>query len=220
MQVVYPTHYPNDGLYHTHKVSMMEPLKRRSHITEPSMRSKYITDIERKVRSSLEMKDFTKFCKKYLDMTQCSFFTGIDSSKGGGKVSIELHHEPFTLYDLVNIVLSRREEENLSISELSVAEEVTKLHYDGLVGLIPVSLTVHKLIHKGELVVPLQLVYGKFLKFVHDYEEYISDDLIEDLQEKIELSRQFKPEDWSLLEKRFLYVDAEGVKTTDKLELS
>lgn len=218
MQVVYPTHYPKDGMYHTKKISALEPLQRRVNISEPSLRAKFITRVEAIVRGSLEIKAFTKFANKYLDMTQCSFFNGIDKSKGGGKVSIEIHHEPFTLFDIVNIVLTRRETEQLLISELSIAEEVAKLHYEGKVGLIPVSKTVHKLVHKGEVLIPLQRVFGGFLEFVHEYENYIPDDLIEMLQQKIEDSKNFTPEDLSILEKRFLYLDIEGQDPMDSVK--
>lgn len=206
MQVSHTQHFPNDGKYHTVKIDKLEPVKRTVNLKTPKDRVRFIQQVERQVRSSLENKEFTAFLKKNIDMVRCSFFNGIDSSKQK-KVRIEIHHEPFTLFDLVNIVLTKWETEGKPLSYLFIAEEVAKLHYDGKVGLIPLSLTIHKLVHRGDVIIPLQRVHGDFLGFLQEYEDYISDDYKEMLKEKLEDSKNFKEEDLSILETRYVYLD-------------
>ena len=68
----------------------------------------------------------------------------------------------------------------------SVAYEVMFLHYNGLVGLIPLSATVHELVHNKYLFVPLDRVYGYWEDFYNMYFEYMDEGLIELVRENKE----------------------------------
>ena len=129
---------------------------------------KFIKMVETICRSSIEYKQYIQYLKDEVDMTQCSFFQNINK-KNGAKVSIEIHHEPFTLFDIVQIVTEKHIKEDIQINPLNVAEEVMKLHYRNLVGLIPLSVTVHELVHDGKIFIPLQYLYGDYTKFIHEY---------------------------------------------------
>ena len=85
-----------------------------------------------------------------------------------------------------------------------------RLHYRGLVGLIPLSVTAHELVHDGKLIVPLNCVYGKFVQFVKEYYDYIDDVLLVMLNEKIEQTKNLKAEDMSILSVRYIYTDVDG----------
>ena len=106
--------------------------------------------------------------------------------------------------------MNRQEKELGYINELQVAEEVMRLHYRGLVGLIPLSVTAHELVHDGKLIVPLNCVYGKFVQFVKEYYDYIDDVLLVMLNEKIEQTKNLKAEDMSILSVRYIYTDVDG----------
>ena len=177
-------------------------------ITNDRQRVKLIKTIQTYVRSSLEYKDLIKYLKDYIDMNQCEFFQNFDGSQKPGL--IQIHHEPFDLFSITQIVMNRQEKELGYINELQVAEEVMRLHYRGLVGLIPLSVTAHELVHDGKLIVPLNCVYGKFVQFVKEYYDYIDDVLLVMLNEKIEQTKNLKAEDMSILSVRYIYTDVDG----------
>ena len=69
----------------------------------------------------------------------------------------------------------RRETEHLPIEILPIAESVMCLHYDGIVGLIPLSKTQHELIHSSKCFIPLQHIYQDYDKYYEMIEEYIEE---------------------------------------------
>lgn len=178
---------------------------------------KFIKTLERIVRSSDEYKQYIQFLKKEIDMTRCTFFSNV-SNKNGGKISIEIHHEPFTLFDIVSIVLDKYIDMNLDINPLTISEEVMKIHYKNLVGLIPLSVTVHKLVHDGKIFIPLQNVYGNYIGFIEEYSPYISPSIENMLQIKLNMSKEIDNLDTSILEKKYVYLDVEGFNLPHLIE--
>ena len=172
---------------------------------------KTIKEIERLVRGSLEYRDYIKFLKQNIDMNMCSFFVGV-SRKNGEKVKIEIHHEPFTLFDISQIVLEKHIDQSpYAVNTFVIAEEVAKLHYQGSVGLIPISKTIHDLVHDGKLFIPLQNLYGFYIRFIEDYEPYIPNDILAMLETKLAMSQDIESQDMSILETKYTYLDVEGM---------
>lgn len=176
-----------------------------------------INQIERAVRSSSEYRQYVAFLKKEIDMTQCAFFHNVNN-KDGKKVSIEIHHEPFTLFDITKIVLESWQTQMKKVNILKIAEEVMQLHYQNKVGLIPLSLTVHELVHSGKILIPLQNVYGDFVSFLEEYDHYITEDLRDTLEKKFTMSKDVAAQDTSILEKRFVYLEVDGFNFPQLLE--
>lgn len=151
---------------------------------------KLIRNIESIVRTSFEYQEFRDYLLTEMDMTQCAFLEGLDM-RDSRRIKVELHHAPFTLYDIVEIVVNKHRVEKGIIYPLDIANEIMQLHYEGKVGLIPLSTTVHETVHTGVVFVPVHYVYGKFLQFFNEYENYIKTDLKNSLKENIEISEQF-----------------------------
>lgn len=185
-------------------------------ITNDKQRSKLVKSIETYIRSSMEYGDLIKYLRENIDMNCCEFFHNINGVKQ--KRVIEIHHEPFDLYTLTNIVMNKHEKEYGFIDELMVAQEVMKLHYVGLVGLIPLSVTAHELVHAGKLVVPLNCVYGRFVQFVKDYFDYIDPSYLAMLNDKIKLTKNLSREDMSILNVRYIYTDIDGFRLPEIIE--
>jgi hypothetical protein len=93
-----------------------------------------------------------------------------------------------------------------------------KIHYQNKVGLIPLSATVHKLLHTGRIFVPLQNVYGNFIGFLEEYEPYISNDLKNILECKLKMSKDVQNQDTSILERKYIYLDVEGFNLPQIIE--
>lgn len=140
---------------------------------------KYLSSIEKEIRGSFEYRQMIKYLKDYMGMDQCSFIHV--SSKDESAVRIEIHHYPFTLYDIVCIVYKKRCYYQEPLDVELVAKEVTMLHYKLLVGLIPLSITAHQLTHAGKLFIPVQDVLGRYRIFVDFYKEFCDPEQLDTL---------------------------------------
>ena len=189
-------------------------------LQKPSQRKKVIKRIESIVRSSMEYRDYIQYLKDYMDMRQCAFFPNINNQGGENKrIKIEIHHEPFTLYDLVSVVLDKQIALGYPINELYIAEEVMKLHYDNMVGLVPLSKTIHQIITRSnKIFVPLPMVYGDYKKFLVDYEEWIPDYMLEKLDQKILESQSVQEDSFKAVERKYTYVNVDGIVLPQRME--
>lgn len=142
-------------------------------LEDSNAKTKYIFSIEKLIRKSFEYSNYIRFLKEKMDLTKCKFLKNIDIKEI--KVSLEMHHYPFSLYDLTEIILDRRIKLDLPINDYLIAEDVMRLHYENKVGLVPLTVTVHELVHDGQLFIPTNFVYGNYNKFVEEYNDYISD---------------------------------------------
>ena len=180
-------------------------------------RVKFIKRCEKVIRSSMEYKDYIAYLRDYVDMDSCAFFNMI-SSKDNKKAKIEIHHEPFTLYDYVSVVVDRFIGEGLPLNDLLIADEVMELHYNNMVGLIPLSKTIHEAVHNSnKIFIPLSMVYGNYKAFLENekYLPYI-DELLDKLETKINQTKNLKEEDFDALKQQFTYIEMEGVETAEK----
>lgn len=182
--------------------------------------TQYIKKIEKYVRQSFEYKEYIRYLRETVDMNTCTFFHNIDTSDGYN-MHIEFHHAPFTLYDICSIVLARYIDSGRKFSQMQVANKVCSLHYEGLVGLIPLSVTVHKLVHQGSIFIPIQNVYGNIKSFVKIYKPYINNELIGTLKYVLQASKlvtnnEYQPD---VLKQKFTYLKIDGMEFPNKLEI-
>ncbi len=125
----------------------------------------YIKYIERLIRSSYEYRQYIGILKSHMDLTQCRFISDADISET--KVSLEMHHYPFTLFELVSFhkdFIEEKEGISASWNPFKIANDIMKMHYEGKIGLVPLSLTAHELVHEGYLFIPLneEFVFGNW----------------------------------------------------------
>jgi hypothetical protein len=133
---------------------------------------KYISDIERIVRSSREYRVYVQYLRQYMDMNSSVFLANVNNIETT-KIKIELHHTPFTLFDIVLTIFNKRSRNQESLNVFLVAKEVAYIHYFLYVGLIPLSRTEHKLVHTQSLFIPLDLVLGRYEDFIEMYKQDI-----------------------------------------------
>ena len=171
-------------------------------------KAKFIKKLERICRSSLEYKEFISYLINNVGMEFCSFFNNVNMDLGK-RIKIEIHHEPFTLFDIASIVLEKFIATGQEINPIKISEEIMRLHYEGKVGLIPLSITAHQLVHDGKLFIPLQYLDQGFLRFFKEYKQYIpaNSPLADLLRMKIELSKTTKPDVNGVLNKKYIYIN-------------
>jgi len=176
---------------------------------------KLIKKIEHFVRSSYEYRDYITFLKEELDMNQCALFPKLQRND----VSLEIHHSPLTLYDITSIIFSYMQINTVEPTSFDIADEVMRVHYEGIVGLIPLTETAHELVHNGDIFIPIDKVYGDIKEFYKRYKDGFTTDHIELLKENIRVTKQLNKEKYSpsILERKFTYLDVEGVEFPHKL---
>lgn len=147
---------------------------------------KLIKNVERHIRTSREYKDYIGYLKNEIGLNTCAILGEIDHSRA----EIEMHHYPFTLYDIVNIVAASRIVRGEGVTSLTLAHEVMNLHYENLVGIVPLSRTVHELAHSGEIFINLKQVFGDVNEFVKRYSDGLTDGYIDDFNKLVALTNQ------------------------------
>lgn len=181
-------------------------------------REKYINDLERHVRSSYEYRNMVQYLREYMNMNSCAFIPNI-TNEVNRKIKIELHHSPFTLRDICVTILNKRIKNNEMLTIESVAYEVMFVHYSLMVGLIPLSETVHQLVHSQYIFIPTDKVYGYYKNFVKTYNDYIDPELLDKLDEleRLTIAGTYNDSYKEVLEKKYITIDMEGNNQFDKL---
>ena len=155
---------------------------------EDDIDNKLMSYLKRMCRGSFEYKEYIKHFKEVLQYTKCKVFN-IDITEV--PVSIEIHHTPFSMETIVGAVTSRMYSvQGVPIDPKDVAEEVMQLHYDGKIGLIPLTSTIHEAVHNNTIHIKPGDIYGNYQAFFEEYEEYLEDDSVNHYNRVITLSNE------------------------------
>lgn len=205
---------PKSRVEHTRRTLniQIEELPERPIFLDRSARErrKFITKVEQIVRSSDEYKSYIKYLREHFDMSHCEVFPKVINGNGK-KYSIEIHHEPFQLSWITDTVVRKRQDLHESLNPLLIANEIMELHYNGKVGLIPLSATAHELVHSDRIAIPLQFIYQRYDLFADEYDIWISDYIKDIIRLKVELSMKCnKIQSDVLLDPTVTYIDVEG----------
>ena len=129
--------------------------------------------IERIVRGSYELKSYRDYLKESVRFDHCTILSGIPAS---GLKKIEMHHHPFCLYDLCKITLESARRWNQRVSPLLVAERVVEDHYRNEVGLVPLTETIHEMVHAGQILIDPRCIFGDWLSWARRHAPLIRED--------------------------------------------
>jgi len=141
----------------------------------------YIKDVESQVRRSFEYRQFIKYLRETMGLNKCAFLQNV-SNEETFDIKIELHHYPFSLRDIADIVYRKRAYYKESLEVQMVAKEVMECHYKLIIGLISLSETVHELAHSHRLFIPVDKVVGRYKLFVELYKPFIEPEMLETLE--------------------------------------
>ena len=187
------------------------------YIYKEDINEKLLKKLVTTVRNSLEYKEYIQFLKDELDMNYCSFFNNINWDYA----EIDMHHVMLTLYDIIYIVSMKKLNEESNITIYDIMEEVMKLHYECKVLLIPISKTIHELVHSGDIFIPLNCAFGNFNEFYNEYKKYFTTEQKELIKEYISLSndiiKDYKTPE--ILKRKFTYLSIDGVELPKKIKL-
>lgn len=171
--------------------------------------NKYLKDVEKVVRSSFEYREFIKYIKCYYNMYHSASFENITGMDSG--VRIEIHHTPFSLYDIVKIVYDKRAFYHEDLQVEMVAKEVMELHYKQLIGLYPLTETEHKLVHNGYLFIPTHKVWGRYDLFFSLYREFAEEyrDTLDNVEDYSKVAYD-EEKSRKLMAQSNVYIDTSG----------
>lgn len=171
---------------------------------------KFLAELEKSVRGSFEYQQYIQYLRNAFNMNSCAFYRNV-TNVPNPKIKIHIHHDPITLYDICTIIFRKRQTLGESIDEESIAKEVMWNHYNGFVGLIPLSETAHELVHANYLFIPCTHVFGEYKEFVNMYKQFFTLDqldLIKDIEDASTLYTSDRAK--HLFQQRFTYVDDSG----------
>mgnify|MGYP007069865802 CR=1 FL=1 len=187
-------------------------------LSNPKRLTGFFFAVERLVRTSWAYRRLTDFLRQWSDMRKCAFYENVNSIDTTG-IHIHLHHAPFTLFDIVSVVYQRRLACHEPVDEEDVAQEVIWNHYRMVCGLIPLSETVHELVHNGFLFIPTSAPFGYYRKFVVDYEPFIDRELMRVLTRNEEASMEYDmAKETKVLTFQSVYLDPTGAWSFPRME--
>lgn len=153
-------------------------------ILEEKDKKAIIKSAERLVRSSIEYSSYLGQLKGLADLTRCSILGNIDTEMA----SIEMHHYPFSLYDIVDIVFNKKVERGEPITSITLMNEVLEMHFNHYCGMVPLSKTIHEMTHSGRIFINLDQVFWDPEPFLKKYGKYVPQHLWGNLEKIIHLS--------------------------------
>ena len=175
----------DDELYLSADSSFFEESFTTDRIVTAEEMVRFIKKIEVLVRGSREYKAWVGHLRGDVGLNRCSFLSNLDFSTD--EIGLEMHHCPLTLYEIVEIVLNHRFARGQAVTSLSAADEVLRAHFEGHVGVVPLSRSVHKLVHAGTVAIHALQVHGDWLSFVRDYSDGINEETVAKLLRFVEL---------------------------------
>lgn len=206
----------NDTDYDVIKITNLEPVNEEVYdlIDEKDLK-KYFADIERTVRNSFEYRKYISYLRENFDMTKCSIYENVSNADTLG-IKIHIHHEPITLYDIVVTIYNKRKFFHEDLSIFMVAKEAMYVHYCLMIGLIPLSETVHELVHNQYLFIPTTKVFGHYKEFIKQYNDFLPEGLEATLNE-IEKASEDYEDQLQVLEKHYIYLDTGEIQKSPDL---
>lgn len=154
---------------------------------------KFIKNTERLIRQSREYSTYIKEVRStYTELNKDNILSNITNAD----TNLEFHHYPFTLYEIIEIIMLSHVVKNEKFTSFSIAKEIMVLHYKHLIGLVSLSETMHELAHSSNLFLSEKQIFGDYRGFMKIYENVISADLKNKIHNMEELSKAGAPSDF------------------------
>ena len=102
---------------------------------------KFIRSTEAIIRQSKEYNDYLALIKTNYNILN---FDNVLSHISDTDACIEIHHYPFTLYDLVDTVMTYHLANKENFTSFSIAKEIMEEHFSHHIGFVPLTKTNHE----------------------------------------------------------------------------
>lgn len=136
-----------------------------------------IKKIEKYIRSSIEYRKWCLYIRDEKNLNTCEYFKDVWDNIEDGELTTEVHHNIFTLYDIVETVAYKLQKEYTDnkkvLLPIDISREVINLHLDDKVSCIVLSKTIHEAYHSGLYKYKQKNCTGNWESFAKEYIEYI-----------------------------------------------
>jgi len=146
----------------------------------------FIKNVEKQIRMSKEYKMYIGHLNNNIGIHECSVFGNLSDEIDG--LTLEFHHYPFTLYDIVEICMNKHILNDEKFTSMDIVYEVLHLHELNQIGLVKLSKTAHELVHAGKIFIKLESIFGDVNKFLEKYKDYIPDETIMNYNNLIDMN--------------------------------
>lgn len=135
---------------------------------------KFIKNTERLIRQSREYSTYIELLRtNYHQLNRDNILSNINT----GDVDLEFHHYPFSLYDILEVLLLQHMINKDKINTFRLAKETMELHYKHLIGLVPLTKTMHEMAHNGNLFISKEQIFGDYQGFMKMFPQAIPQDI-------------------------------------------
>jgi hypothetical protein len=141
----------------------------------------FITACVRTVRHCPEYTRYRDFLVDNMDMGRCSILSGL-SDEESVAAALELHHCPLALYDVCELVLGQMIFDRARVTTFAVANRVMAYHWKGMVGLIPLTKTIHEAVHSGQVHVDPRSIFGNWAGLIEENRRGLAEHLVDKLK--------------------------------------
>ncbi len=125
---------------------------------------KFIKNVEKLVRSSLEYREWVSYVTESLGHRECAL-----TKENINECSLEVHHHPINLFNICNAVTTDFINKNLKFTTYAIALEVIKLHFQNKVGYMVLLSDIHEKFHNGFQNLPIDSVHGNYQYLIDNY---------------------------------------------------
>jgi hypothetical protein len=138
---------------------------------DPKLFIKFIKRVERLVRGNVDYKLYLDYLREERGLNKCAIFHNVTSQRA----EIQLHHVLSNLYTICITVCNRLLSTEKKVSSFILADEVIRLHLEDKIALVPLSTTVHELVHAEKIQIPKSQIYGNYAAYYEHHEAFMDD---------------------------------------------
>jgi len=132
---------------------------------------KFIKNVERLVRGSLEYKYWKDYIKEVLEVSSCMI-----TQERMDECTVEIHHHIPSLFIVIKALINKKIANEEAFSTFDIALDTIELHFRNKIGYVALLRSLHEKFHKGHLQIPIGSVQGDYIWFVRNYGEYLDQD--------------------------------------------
>lgn len=158
---------------------------RRTDIVEEKEMNKFIKACEGMIRHSIEYKLWTSYVKEALGLKVCSVTGEVND-----ETRVEIHHHPFTLYDITKGVILRYIASSKEFCSFDVALDVIQLHYQMYAPFCLLVSSIHEKYHNGFINIPMEIVKGDTKYFISTYGSFMDDETLSGFYNKLNINKE------------------------------
>ncbi|MCK5018459.1 MAG: hypothetical protein KAS32_15475 [Candidatus Peribacteraceae bacterium] len=147
---------------------------RREDIDDEKEMKKFVKACETLIRRSPEYKIWTEYVREILGYVTCAL-----TKEQHVQTTCDIHHHPISLYTITKAVITQKIANSTNFCSADIVTEVLEIHYDLRVGFVSILSSLHEKFHRGYLQLPIELVHGDYMNFVHRFGPYLGEDELE-----------------------------------------